>query len=583
MAFDGITIHALVNELKSELCGGRLSKIAQPEKDELFITVKTANGQQKLLISVNAGLPLVYLTESSKPSPLTAPGFCMLLRKHIGNGKITDISQPGLERIIDFTIEHLDEMGDLCVKHLIVELMGKHSNIIFVNDENRIIDSIKRINASVSSVREVLPGCEYFIPDTARKRNPLSADTDEFAAAVRSLAMPLSKTIYTSYTGISPQIAEDICHGAGIDSAISPSELSENERLHLARIFLNVMDDVKAGNFSPCIISESGNPVDFGVLEPSMYSKDALTPCESVSSMLESFYAAKSGISRIRQHSADLRQIVNTALERNYKKLDLQSSQLKDTEKRDKFRIYGELINAYGYSIPEGSSSFEALNYYDNTTVTIPLDKDMSAIENGKRYFAKYNKLKRTYEALSGLVVETQNEIEYLESIAASLDIASSYDDLIQIKEELVAAGFIRSKPSGGKKRPERSKSKPLHYISSDGFDIYVGKNNIQNEELTFKFASGNDWWFHAKKMPGSHVIVKTDGRELPDSTFEQAAALAAYYSVGRAQEKVEIDYVERKFVKKVNGGAPGFVIYHTNYSMNIAPDISGVTPAENA
>ncbi len=579
MAFDGITIRALVNELRAALCGGRLSKIAQPEKDELFITVKTADGQRKLLISVNAGLPLTYLTETSKPSPLTAPGFCMLLRKHIGNGRITDISQPGLERIIDFTIEHLDEMGDLCVKHLIVELMGKHSNIIFVND-GRIIDSIKRINASVSSVREVLPGCGYFIPNTGGKRDPLETDADGFIASVCAAPLPLSKAIYTSYTGISPQAAEDICHKAGIDSAMSAPALSVNEKLHIAGIFLNVMDDVAAGNFSPCIVSENGRPVDFCVLTPSMYPESALTPCKSVSEMLEGFYAARSDISRMRQHSSDLRQIVNTALDRALKKLELQSSQLKDTYKRDKFRIYGELINAYGYEIPEGASSFEALNYYDNTTVTIPLDKDISASENSKRYFAKYGKLKRTYEALSGLVVETQNEIDYLKSISASLDIAASYDDLIQIKEELVAAGFIRSKASAGKKRPERSKSKPFHYISSDGFDIYVGKNNIQNEELTFKFASGSDWWFHAKKMPGSHVIVKSGGHELPDSTFEQAAALAAYYSVGREQEKVEIDYVERKFVKKVNGGAPGFVIYHTNYSMTIAPDISGVTLA---
>ncbi|MCM1309083.1 MAG: NFACT family protein [Butyrivibrio sp.] len=583
MAFDGITIRALVNELKAKLCGGRLSKIAQPERDELFITVKTAGGQQRLLVSANAGLPLVYLTEASKPSPPDAPGFCMLLRKHIGNGRITDISQPGLERVIDFTIEHLDEMGDLCVKHLIVELMGKHSNIIFTDSGRRIIDSIKRINASVSSVREVLPGREYFIPDSAHKLNPLDACAEEFKAVVCALALPLSRAVYTSYTGISPQAAENICRTAGLDSDISASELSENEGLHLAKIFINTMDDVSEGNFSPCIISEAGKPVDFCVLEQSLYPSCALTPCESVSRMLEDFYAAKSGISLIRRHSADLRQIVSTALERNYKKLDLQASQLKDTDKRGKYRIYGELINAYAYEIPDGASSFEALNYYDGTAVTIPLDRDLSAIENSRRYFARYGKLKRTYEALSGLVVETKNEIDYLESVAASLDIASSYDDLVQIKEELVSAGFIKSRPSAGKKRPECSKSKPLHYISSDGFHIYVGKNNIQNEELTFKFASGNDWWFHAKSIPGSHVIVKTDGRELPDSTFEQAAALAAYYSVGRAQEKVEIDYVERKFVKKVNGGAPGFVIYHTNYSMNIAPDISGAVPAPTA
>lgn len=581
MAFDGITIHALVNELKNELNGGRLNKIAQTEKDELFMTIKTNNGQRKLLISVNAGLPLVYLTDMSKPSPLTAPGFCMLLRKHIGNGRITDILQPGLERIIDFTIEHLNEMGDLCVKHLVVELMGKHSNIIFIDDNNRIIDSIKRINASVSSVREVLPGFEYFVPNTTDKLNPLGTDKAEFEASVCASPMPLFKAIYTKYTGISPQIAEDICHSAGIDSSMTASELSDSEKLHIATVFMNVIDDVAAGNFAPYIISDGNTPIDFAVIKPLMYGDGALTPCESVSLMLENFYASKNNISRIRQRSADLRQVINTAIERNSKKLDLQERQLKDTDKRDKFRLYGELINTYGYNIPEGAPSFEALNYYDNTTITIPLDKDLTAQENSQRYFAKYNKLKRTYEALSGLVIETRNEIEYLESIANSIDIAASYDDLIQIKEELVSSGFIRSKSGGGKSRPEKSKSKPFHYISSDGFDIYVGKNNIQNEELTFKMASGNDWWFHAKKMPGSHVIVKSNERELPDSTFEEAAALAAYYSKGREQEKVEIDYVERKFVKKVNGAAPGFVIYHTNYSMNITPDISKVKLTE--
>lgn len=581
MAFDGITIYALVKELQRELCGGRINKIAQPEKDELIITVKTGDGQKKLLVSANAGLPLIYLTEGTKPSPMTAPGFCMLLRKYIGSGRITAVSQPGLERVIDFTIEHLDEMGDLCVKHLIVELMGKHSNIIFLNDENKIIDSIKRINASVSSVREVLPGCEYFIPNTSAKRDPLNTDREGFAAALRSSALPLSKAIYTSYTGISPQLAEEVCHRAGLEPSASAAVLSENECLHLASVFLNMIDDVTAGNFFPCIITQNGAPADFSVIRPLMYPESDLIPYGGISVMLEEFYAARDNFSRIRQRSFDLRQIVNTALERSCKKLELQSAQLKDTEKRDKFRIYGELINAYGYNIPEGASSFEAENYYDNTVVKIPLDKDMTPHENSIRYFNKYNKLKRTYEALSGLVVETQREIDYLESIVGALDIACSYDDLLQIKEELTASGFIRSKSARGKGRPERSKSRPFHYISSDGFDIFVGKNNIQNEELTFRIASGNDWWFHAKSIPGSHVIVKSGGREIPDSTFEEAAALAAYYSRGREQEKVEIDYVERRFVKKVNGSAPGFVIYHTNYSMNIAPDISRVTPAD--
>ena len=572
MAFDGITIHALVSELRDKLTDGRLSKIAQPEKDELFMTVKAPKGQYRLLLSVNASLPLVYLTDDNKPSPLTAPGFCMLLRKHISNGRITDITQPGLERIIDFKIEHLDEMGDLCVKHLVIELMGKYSNIIFLDDNQKIIDSIKRINAGVSSVREVLPGLDYFIPNTTGKKDPLKENESAFAEAVFAFNMPVYKAVYSSYTGISPQAAEELCHDCGIDSSMPACELSDNERIHLAHSFVCMMDDVRAGKFSPAIICDNGAPIEFTVLSTGLYDGLTVSHCDSVSSMLESYYAARNAAGRIHQRSADLRQVVQNALERNYKKYDLQSRQLLDTEKREKYRIYGELINTYGYDIPEGSASFEALNYYDNTTITIPLDKELTPRENSLRYFARYNKLKRTYEALSTLILETKAEIDHLESISTALDIATSYDDLVQIKEELVSFGFIRNKNTAKKGRPERSHSKPLHYISSDGYDIYVGKNNIQNEELTFKFATGNDWWFHAKNMPGSHVIVKSKGTEMPDRVFEEAAALAAYYSKGRDQEKVEIDYIEKKHVKKVNGAAPGFVIYHTNYSMNIAP-----------
>ena len=463
-------------------------------------------------------------------------------------------------------------MRDLCIKHLIVELMGKYSNIIFLDDNNKIIDSIKRINAGISSVREVLPGLDYFIPDTTGKKDPLTETEESFAETVCGLNMPVYKAVYSSYTGISPQAAEGLCHDCGIDSSFPACELSINEHIHLAHSFICMMNDVKSGRFSPSIIYDKESPIEYTVLPTSLYDGLNVSPCESVSSMLESYYSARNAAARIRQRSADLRQVVSNALDRNYKKYDLQSRQLKDTEKREKYRIYGELINTYGYDIPEGAASFNALNYYDNTTVTIPLDRDLSARENSVKYFAKYNKLKRTYEALSKLIVETKAEIDHLESIATSLDIATSYDDLVQIKEELTAYGYIRNKKTGKKGRPEHSHSKPLHYISSDGYDIYVGKNNIQNEELTFKFATGNDWWFHAKNMPGSHVIVKSKGTEMPDRVYEEAAALAAYYSRGRDQEKVEIDYIEKKHVKKVNGAAPGFVIYHTNYSMNIAP-----------
>lgn len=303
---------------------------------------------------------------------------------------------------------------------------------------------------------------------------------------------------------------------------------------------------------------------------------DGLKLFDSMSCVIEEYYRAKSVVTRIRQRSTDLRKIVANAIERTAKKYDLQLSQLKDTEKRDKYKVYGELITAYGYSCKPGDKELTCENYYDGTTITIPLDPEQSAMENGKRYFAKYNKLKRTYEALMELTVESKAELDYLLSVQNSLDIAKTENDLQEIKQELVESGYIRGRQDKNKQK-KQAKAKPLHYISSDGFHMYVGKNNYQNEELTFRFAEGNDMWFHAKQMPGSHVIVKTEGKELPDRTYEEAARLAAYYSTGHEAPKVEIDYTAKKNLKKPPKAKPGFVIYHTNYSMSIEPDIHGI------
>lgn len=334
---------------------------------------------------------------------------------------------------------------------------------------------------------------------------------------------------------------------------------------------------VKNGEFAPHIAYTGKQPVEFAAIPLTMYAQgdDHIVPYESMSLLLEQYYAEKNTLTRIRQKSADLRKIVQTALERNVKKYDLQLRQMKDTEKRDTYRIYGELLNTYGYGIEPQAKSMEALNYYTNEMITIPLDPDLTPQENAKKYFDKYNKLKRTYEALAELTEQVKAEIEHLESISTALDIALQEEDLVQIKEELTESGYIRRK--GGSKK-DKVTSKPFHYISSDGFHMYVGKNNYQNDELTFKFATGNDWWFHAKNTPGSHVIVRTDGaEELPDRTFEEAGRLAAYYSKGREQDKVEIDYIQKKHVKKPAGAKPGFVVYYTNYSLMIDSDISGI------
>ena len=574
MAFDGITIANIVHELRENLLDGRINKIAQPETDELLLTIKTPKGQKRLSISASASLPLIYLTETNKPSPMTAPNFCMLLRKHINNGRITAITQPKLERIIRFEVEHLDELGDLCKKYLIIEIMGKHSNIIFCTEDNKIIDSIKHISAQISSVREVLPGRDYFIPQAAGKKDPLSSDEAVFKETLSASQAPSGKAIYTSFTGLSPVMAEEFCHLASIDADVPAASLSDLELTHLSRTLVLAMEQVRDGLFSPNILYKEEEPVEFSALPLTSWPPEykAVT-YESISSTLELYYSSKNIITRIRQKSADLRRIVQTALERSYKKYDLQLKQLKDTEKRDKYKVYGELLNTYGYELSGGEKELECINYYTNEPIKIPLDPQLTARENSQKFFDKYNKLKRTYEALSKFVEETKQEIEHLESISTSLDIALKEEDLAQIKQELTEYGFIKKHGPSGKK--VKITSRPFHYISSDGFHIYVGKNNYQNEELTFKVASGNDWWFHAKGIPGSHVIVKSEGRELPDRVFEEAGSLAAYYSKGRSNEKVEIDYIQKKSVKKVAGSAPGFVIYHTNYSLMAVPKLT--------
>ena len=576
MAFDGITIANITKELNDKLLGGRIRKIAQPENDELILTIKSAEGNFRLLISASASLPLIYLTENNKPSPMTAPNFCMLLRKHIENGKLVGISQPGLERIIRFDIEHLDELGDLRRKTLVVEIMGKHSNIIFCDENDRIIDSIKHVSLQMSSVREVLPGRTYFIPVTQEKADPLELTLDSFTSLIGAKSTKLAKAIYTSYTGISPVAANEVVFRSGLNSEMSGNALSELEMLHLYKTFSYYIEDIKTGNFAPQIVYQGKTPIEYAALPLTIYSDLETISHESISYILETYYAERNTVTRIRQRSVDLRKIVQTALERSRKKYDIQAKQLKDTEKRDTYRIYGELLTTYGYSAQPGAKSLDVLNYYTNEDLTIPLDPQLTALENAKKYFDKYGKLKRTYEAVSELLKETGDEVDHLDSISTALDIALSEEDLVEIKEELMEYGYIKKRHPGGKK--PKITSKPFHYISSDGYHMYVGKNNFQNEELTFKFATGNDWWFHAKGVPGSHVIVKTEGADdMPDATFEEAGRLAAYYSQSRENEKVEIDYIQKKQIKKPKGGKPGFVVYYTNYSLMIDPDISKI------
>ena len=589
MSFDGSVVAGITKELKDKLTGGYITKIAQPEKDALVLTIKNNRTGYKLFLSANASLPLAYITEENRKSPMTAPNFCMLLRKHLGSAKILDITEPGLERIIRIKTEHLDEMGDLSVKHLVIELMGKYSNIILLDDDEKVLDSIKHVSMLVSSVREILPGKNYFVPVQEGRINPFEADIDYFTDVVVKKPTSVGKAIYTSFTGFSPQLANEICSLSCLDADQSTASLNADDIITLFNNFNKFISFIKNGEFTPTIYyGNSFEPKAFAAFNLSTYSDMESRTFPDFSSLLEEFYNSKDKTDRIRQKSADLRKLITNAISRTSNKLDIFAKQLRDTENRDKFRIYGELITTYGYQADDCDKVLTCTDYYSGKEVNINLDTTIPVMANAKKYFDKYARLKRTYEAVLVQEEEARAELSHLESIKMSLDIAENEEDLSEIRKELENAGYAKKTGNNSKKgKAKEAKGTPLHFISSDGFDIYVGKNNIQNDYLTFKLASNSDWWFHAKKTAGSHVLLVTGGRDVPDRAFEEAGKLAVHYSSFNTSSlpsgdgtKHEVDYVQKKEVKKPNGAKPGFVVYYTNYSLTADSDISELRQA---
>ena len=602
MAFNGITVSAVAEEIRRRAVHGRVVKIQQPLPAELQITIKKEKDTVKILLSADAGLPRVYITEKQKPSPLTAPAFLMLLRKHIGSAKLISVEQPDFERVLVFTFEHLDEMGDLSEKRLVVEMMGRYSNLIFLDREGKILDSIRRVTPEVSSVRTVLPGGMYEAPPTQGRRNPLTETEEGFLSALEGAKGVVAKAVPGLYTGFSRITGEELSARAGITGDTPMEAISPDGKACLAKEFISLMEHVRAGEYQPCLVLTDGEPKEFSAFPLTIYGESAL-PRESVSEVVEAFYDLRSRVAAVRQKSQDLRQVVKTAIERTARKLDLQTEQYRDTDDREKYKIYGELLNTYGYSLPQGADHLTCTNYYDGQEIVIPLDPTLSAGENSKRYFEKYNKKKRTRAAVEELLLLTKAQLEYLQSVSLALEMAESESDLAELRRELTESGFLKGsygrsgkntgrnsgKNQGKKKEHKAPPSKPLHFVTEDGYHIYVGKNNIQNEYLSFDFASANDWWFHAKQRPGSHVIVKCGGSvgtdekgNLPDHIYEIAAGLAAFYSSGKDAPKVEVDYTKKRNLRKSPGQPPGFVIYHTNFSMVVSPDRSRVTEVEN-
>ena len=571
MALDGIVISNIVAELNSTILNSKISKIAEPEADELLLTLKGPNGSFRLSMSASASLPFIYLTPTNKVSPLTAPTFCMVLRKHIANGRITKIYQPGMERIINFEIEHLNEMGDLCHKVLIIELMGKYSNIIFTDSDGTIIDSAKRIPASVSSVREVLPGRAYTIPATQEdKYNPLTVDSKQFADIISAKPLTVSKAIYSSFSGISPLVANELAHRAGLDADSPVAAYSHDELLHLGSNFTWMMEDIKNNRFTPNIVRDGNEPKEFSSIELTQYSDLTVTKYESISEVLELYYSERNTYTRIRQKSADLRKHVNTLLERNQKKYSLQMKQLKDSEKREKYKVYGELINAFGYGLTPDDKFLEAANYYDdNKIIKIPIDNTKTPAENAQKYFRDYKKKQTAGQMLKKLLLEGEDEIEYLSNVLYEVETAPGEQALNEVRAELKSQGYLKYY-----KQRER-KQKPadfLRYRSSDGFEILIGRNNLQNDKLTLHTARGKDVWFHVQKAPGSHTVVMSRGEDVPDTTKQEAAELAVLHSSQNGGAKVPVDTTEVRNIWKANGARPGMVLYNDYTTVYITP-----------
>ena len=578
MALDGFTISNIIYELKNTIIGGRVDKIYQPEKDEIIMQIRNKGTAYKLLLTANASSPRLHFTNIQKENPINAPLFCMVLRKHLASGKIVDITQPNFERIVNIHVESINELGDYSVKTLAFEIMGKHSNIILIDDKNNILESIKHISFDKSSIREVLPGRAYALPPSQNKKNPMQTNFDEFKSIIKSsIPIKVQQIIYKSYNGISPILASEICNLCNVDSSLNTEELLDNQIDNLYNSFNTLVKLNINENFNPQIIyNENETLLDFTVFDFTLFKNLDKKYFSSISELLEFFYKSKDLAYRLNQKSQDLKKLISQNIERCAKKKEMQQKTLKDIENRDMLKLYGELITSNIYAIKKGMTKVSLNNFYSENfeEIEIRLDPNLTPAENAQKYFKKYNKEKRTFVALQDQIKQNNEELLYLESVLTSVSACSDEYDIKEIRSELFEQGFLkRPKNNKNNKQKNNKKAKPLHYISSDGFHIYVGKNNTQNDELTLRFAKPWDIWFHTKDIAGSHVIVVSNGKDIPNSTLNEAANLAAYYSKAAISSLVPVDYTPKKFVKKPNGAKPGMVIYETNKTAYITPD----------
>lgn len=575
MSFDGFVTRCVTDELRSKLLNGKIDKVYQPEKDEIILSVRTRSGNYKLLLSASASNPRIHLTEVQRENPMTPPMLCMLMRKHLAGAVIIDIKQNGFDRVVRIDAETRNELGDLCTRSVIIEIMGRHSNIILVDDSGRIMDSAKHIDFTVSAVRQVLPGMTYELPPAQDKTAADSLKATELMEALA--AQPedtlMDKFLLSEIMGMSPLLAREIVYRFSGNTKMMKCEVD------CAAFVVHTVDFLKnicGGIYEPSLVIEPSEkkPVAFSCVRLSQYEGAyKIEEYDSISEVIDSFFEIRSRREHMNRRSAALLKLIHNNIERCQKKIVMHKEHIRSAQDRDKYKMYGDLLTANLYRIKYGDKSVRVQNYYSESgeKIEIPLKADISPSQNAQRFYKRYNKAKTTEKFASEQLEIAENEKYYLESVADALENADTPVELDEIRQELMTEGYI-AKQNNAKKKQQK-KSEPIKIISVDGYEILIGRNNRQNDELTLKSAYSTDLWFHTKEIPGSHTIIRTRGTgEAPETTMMQAAKLAAYYSKARNSSKVPVDYTLIKNVKKPNGAKPGMVIYDRYNTVYVTP-----------
>lgn len=562
MALDGIFLSSLLTNLKESIIDSKIDKINQPEKDEIILQLRKNRSNIKLLISASSQFSRLHITNIQKENPLKAPLFLMVLRKYLVGGLITDITQKDSDRIVTIHVSSRDELGFDSKYLLIVEIMGRHSNITLVRERDlKVMESIKHITPDINTYRVLYPGVTYVYPPTSTKLNPFNFTEKDLINILEASSYNVDENFFfKNFTGVSKILSKELFTNLSSYNY----NLKDTERLY--KFIKNLFNDIKNNPSFNIYVDDNGLLKDFHATK---FSSLKAINYDDPSKMLDEFYYKKDKQERLHSRSQNLQKLIHTNIERCNKKEKILENTLEDCKSKEDFKIKGDLLTSFIYSFKKGDKSVKVQNFYNENSpeVEIKLNPNKTPSENVQIYYKKYNKLKKAEEEAYIQLEKNENELKYLHSVLTNILNADSYDEIEEIKNELMETGYLKFRKSSQKKK---SKSKPLHFISSDGIDIYVGKNNLQNDYLSLKFAHKNYMWMHTKDIPGSHVIVCSN--DVPDNTLEEAAILAAFYSKAKTSSKVPVDYTLVKNLKKPNGAKPGMVIYHTNYTMYTEP-----------